>query len=54
MDDAALRALLERAAAWRDDDPDPRTRTALDDLVARAATPGSGSADARAELAVAA
>jgi phosphomannomutase len=44
VDDAQLRAIVDRASGWRDDDPDPRTRAALDVLVARAnATPAPGS-----------
>jgi phosphomannomutase len=44
MDDPAVRALVERAERWRDDDPDPRTRTELTALLARV-----GSADPQAE-----
>jgi len=37
MDEVAAHAdLLRRAQAWHDDDPDPRTRAELDDLVGRA------------------
>lgn len=39
--------VLQRARAWRDHDPDPRTRVELDALITRAAT----DAAARAELA---
>ena len=48
MDDDALHRLTALATAWRDDDPDPRTRAALDELVARAA---GGDDIARAGLA---
>ena len=40
--------LRKRITAWRDQDPDPGTVAALDDLTARA---GTGDADALAELA---
>ncbi len=54
MDDAQLQALVDQALAWREDDPDPRTRSALDRLVARAnGNAEGGPADrtaARAEL----
>ena len=43
-----LGGLLQRARAWRDDDPDPRTRAEVEDLVARA---GDGDREAAAELA---
>jgi phosphomannomutase len=53
MDDVALHDLLDRACAWHDDDPDPRTRQQLADLlaVARAAQPSATRDAARAELA---
>src|SRR4051812_31473467 len=59
MDDDQLSALLEQAAAWRDDDPDPRSRAELEALVGAAEGEGAdGSPDslgslerARAELA---
>ncbi len=52
MDDEQLSALLQRAAAWRDDDPDPRTRAELEALVARASDGGEADAEvARLELA---
>src|SRR5690348_1975390 len=52
MDDEQLSALLQRAAAWRDDDPDPRTRAELEALVTRASDLGQGDAEvARLELA---
>jgi phosphomannomutase len=35
MDVAALRTLVETATAWRDDDPDPRTRAQLEALLGR-------------------
>ena len=35
MDDDQLSVLLRARAAWRDDDPDPRTRAELEALVAR-------------------
>jgi phosphomannomutase len=47
VEDAQLRRLVDQAHAWREDDPDPRSRAALDRLVARAAS----DAEARAELA---
>jgi phosphomannomutase len=63
VDDEQLSALVEQAAAWRDDDPDPRTRAEIERLVLAASgdgdhdghagvltTPGD-VADARAELA---
>src|SRR5690242_9035299 len=55
MDDDQLSALLDQAAAWRDDDPDPHSRAELEALVAAAEGEG-GAADgsleqARAELA---
>ncbi|MFI7588281.1 phospho-sugar mutase [Spongisporangium articulatum] len=37
MDDAELADLVGRAAAWRDSDPEPRTRRELDRLIAQAA-----------------
>src|SRR5919205_2976492 len=43
VDDDELSALLEQAAAWRDDDPDPRSRGELERLVATAQ--GDGDAD---------
>ncbi|WP_233149629.1 phospho-sugar mutase [Kineosporia sp. A_224] len=51
MDDVELDRLVALAGAWRDDDPDPRTRAALDDLVARAVTGGADAPAAREELA---
>ncbi len=51
VDDVELDRLVALAGAWRDDDPDPRTRAALDDLVARAVTDGTDAAAAREELA---
>src|SRR5919202_4843429 len=47
MDDEQLSALLQLAAAWQDDDPDPRTRAELEELVTRA----EDGDDAAAELA---
>jgi phosphomannomutase len=47
MDDEQLSALLQLAAAWQDDDPDPRSRTELEELVTRA----EDGDDADAELA---
>ncbi|HEY6794752.1 MAG TPA: phospho-sugar mutase [Kineosporiaceae bacterium] len=47
MDGAATRDLLARAMAWHDDDPDPRTRAELAELVGRA---HAGEADALDEL----
>jgi arginine-tRNA-protein transferase len=35
VDDEQLSVLLEKAAAWRDDDPDPTTRAELDELLER-------------------
>jgi phosphomannomutase len=46
-----LSVLLEKAAAWRDDDPDPRSRAELEELVLAAAGSGRRSDSARAELA---
>src|SRR5512134_149060 len=37
MDDATLRALVDTAQAWRDDDPDPRTHAELQAVLERAA-----------------
>jgi phosphomannomutase len=45
MDDAAWPGLLATARAWRDDDPDPRTRAELDALLDRAAGGDSVGAD---------
>jgi phosphomannomutase len=52
VDDEQLSVLLEKAAAWRDDDPDPRTRAEIEQLVV-AATGNTAShvETARAELA---
>src|SRR5919202_3881043 len=47
MDDEQLSALLQLAAAWRDDDPDPRSRAELEALVTRA----EDGDEAEAELA---
>src|SRR5437868_7882245 len=47
MDDEQLSALLQLAAAWQDDDPDPGTRAELEELVTRA----EDGDDAAAELA---
>jgi phosphomannomutase len=43
MDDDQLSVLLDHAAAWRDDDPDPRTRAELEALVS--AAEGDGGYD---------
>src|SRR4051812_6396681 len=52
MDDDQLSALLQRAAAWREDDPDPRSRAELEALVTRAEDGDDPEAEgARAELA---
>src|SRR5450755_3601958 len=53
MDDIALDALLTRACAWHDDDPDPRTRAELDLLLRQAQSPRSDPSRraARADLA---
>ena len=42
MDDEELAVLLEKAAAWRDDDPDPRSRAELERLVSTAEGDGDG------------
>src|SRR5919202_3363606 len=47
MDDEQLSALLQLAAAWQNDDPDPRSRAELEALVTRA----EDGDDAEAELA---
>ena len=39
MDESDLPELVARATAWRDDDPDPRTRRELDALIERATGP---------------
>ena len=46
VDDDQLAVLLQKAAAWRDDDPDPRSRAELERLVA--AAEGDGDRVARA------
>src|SRR4051812_31991171 len=52
MDDEQLSALLQLAAAWRDDDPDPRSRAELEALVTRAEDRDDPEAElARLELA---
>ena len=53
LDEEQLDALLAQAAAWRDDDPDPRSRAELEALVAQAEDGEDGPAvdAARAELA---
>src|SRR4051812_15344223 len=52
MDDDQLSALLQRAAAWREDDPDPRSRAELEALVTRAEDGDDPEAEgARLELA---
>ena len=56
LDEDQLGTLLQQAAAWRDDDPDPRSRAELEALVTRAengsGVDGAASAEAaRAELA---
>jgi phosphomannomutase len=53
MDDAALNDLLNRACAWHDDDPDPRTRRELSALlhVAQSPRPSPTRDEARADLA---
>jgi phosphomannomutase len=52
VDDEQLSVLLEQAAAWRDDDPDPRTRAEIEQLVVAATgRPSSDVVAARAELA---
>jgi phosphomannomutase len=43
MDDAALRDLLDRARAWHDDDPDPRTQAELTALVEAAGRSDDGA-----------
>ena len=48
MSSTVTAALVERAAAWRDDDPDDATRAELDDVLRRVA---SGDAAAEADLA---
>src|SRR3954447_15320633 len=48
MSSTVTAALVERAAAWRDDDPDEATRAELDDVLRRVA---SGDAAAEADLA---
>jgi phosphomannomutase len=48
MDDATLRTLVDTAQAWRDDDPDPRTRAELDRVLAAV---GEGSEAAVTDLA---
>src|SRR3954471_11566406 len=40
VDDEQLSALVEQAAAWRDDDPDPRTRAEIERLVVAATRNG--------------
>src|SRR3954454_2675198 len=47
VDDEQLSVLLEKAAAWRDDDPDPRTRAEMERLVV--AAPGNGDRDGRSD-----
>ncbi len=55
LDEDQLGALLQQAAAWRDDDPDPRSRAELEALVAQAedlgGVDGAAVDRARAELA---
>src|SRR5664279_1214321 len=53
MDDVLVRNLLDRACAWYEDDPDPRTRQQLADLLAKARSPHPDAARqaARADLA---
>jgi phosphomannomutase len=51
VDDEQLSVLLEKAAAWQDDDPDPRTRAEMERLVVAATGDGDRYGQARADLA---
>src|SRR3954469_25110283 len=48
VDDEQLSVLLEKAAAWRDDDPDPRTRAEMERLVVAAT--GNGDRDGHSDV----
>ncbi len=48
LDDEQLSVLLQRAAAWRDDDPDPRTRAEIERLVIAAT--GNGDSDGHSDV----
>src|SRR3954469_2851858 len=48
VDDEQLSVLLEKAAAWRDDDPDPRARAAIEGPVVAAT--GNGDRDGHSDV----
>jgi phosphomannomutase len=48
VDDEQLSVLLEKAAAWRDDDPDPRTRAEIERLVVAAT--GNGDREGHSDV----